>query len=326
MENPTQTGNEEQAPQLSVYEQLRLKRQEREAENHFDFFDYYGKPVAKAAIDGSTYIFEDGRWKPFDFLLDEERESQKLGREELQDRFPEAFSRFDEDLGSKELFEQKKMKKRLRLLLYPDTLQERFNEAIQRFEEEERLTVLKALDFAKQKHEGQYRQENTPYITHCIDVALYAIENGENAYTAIVLLLHDVLEDTDTTYDEIETAFGKEIADDVQSLSKVRNGQKVPLDQYHAEIENSPKLSRYKGYDRLSNALTLYYSPDGEWRTDYIQKTRTQVIPLVQKSSPSLADQIEKALQFVENNPTPTEQELERIEELRLIRAEKEKL
>lgn len=319
MENSSRIGDEGNA-ELSLYDQLQLKKQAEEQENHFTFLDYYGQPIAKATDNGSSYIFQNGAWQQHELSTDEEFEAQALSEDQFFANYPETQASFRETIGSQEMHEERLMRKRLGWLLYPDLLLERFHEAILRYGAAEQENIQKALEFARVKHEGQYRHENTPYLSHCIDVALYAVEGREDAHGVIVLLLHDVLEDTDTTYEELVSKFEEAIANDVQALSKVRNGVEVPLNQYQETIASSTKLSRYKGFDRRSNALTLYFSPTGEWKTGYIQKTRTRIIPMVANSDTSLAESIESALRFVENNPIPTEMEQTRMEELRLTR------
>jgi guanosine-3',5'-bis(diphosphate) 3'-pyrophosphohydrolase len=79
--------------------------------------------------------------------------------------------------------------------------------------------LLRAVEFAVRKHHGQMRKYGVdePYVLHCIRVAMGVAHIGEPAVTAA--LLHDVLEDTDTSYQELEQAFGTVIADIVAELT-----------------------------------------------------------------------------------------------------------
>lgn len=93
--------------------------------------------------------------------------------------------------------------------------------------------VIKAMNFAVEKHKGQMYGQH-PYSKHLHDVAWKAEElwgvwaeklGLKEEYKNVVLAvcyLHDVLEDTDTHYDEISSMFGEELADDVWFLTKTR--------------------------------------------------------------------------------------------------------
>lgn len=74
----------------------------------------------------------------------------------------------------------------------------------------------KALLFATEKHKGQKRKDGEDYINHCIRVA-YQSSDDTNRTIAV---LHDTLEDTDTTYQELVDAFGYGVAEGVVILSK----------------------------------------------------------------------------------------------------------
>ena len=76
-------------------------------------------------------------------------------------------------------------------------------------------------DYIREKHKGQYRKDgNTPYIKHPVNVAacVAKVTKDEDLFKAA--LLHDVVEDTDTSIDEIRGRFGSEIASIVEELTK----------------------------------------------------------------------------------------------------------
>ena len=74
-------------------------------------------------------------------------------------------------------------------------------------------SIEKAYLFAEKKHEGQIRKSGDPYISHCIGVAMILADLQGGPATIIAGLLHDTIEDTGTTKEEIEKEFGKEVAD-----------------------------------------------------------------------------------------------------------------
>lgn len=83
--------------------------------------------------------------------------------------------------------------------------------------------LLKAADFAAKKHKNQRRKdsEQSPYINHPIGVAHILTEEGgvKDVSVLITALLHDTVEDTDTSFEEIELHFGREVADLVAEVT-----------------------------------------------------------------------------------------------------------
>jgi guanosine-3',5'-bis(diphosphate) 3'-pyrophosphohydrolase len=82
--------------------------------------------------------------------------------------------------------------------------------------------VVKALAFATQKHAGQTRWDKSPYINHPIAVAEQFPYRTD---LQVIALLHDTLEDTHTTFKELVSEFGLDIARDVEMLSKLKGEQ-----------------------------------------------------------------------------------------------------
>ena len=85
--------------------------------------------------------------------------------------------------------------------------------------------VTKAFNFARQAHSGVRRLSGEPYITHPISVALIACkEMGLGSTSICAALLHDVVEDTEYTVEDIENIFGTRIAMIVEGLTKISGG------------------------------------------------------------------------------------------------------
>lgn len=81
--------------------------------------------------------------------------------------------------------------------------------------------ILSALDLATKSHEGVVRKSGEPYIIHPIAVAQILVDNQMDYSTVMAGLLHDVVEDTDITLDEIEQRFGKTVAKLVDGVTKI---------------------------------------------------------------------------------------------------------
>lgn len=130
--------------------------------------------------------------------------------------------------------------------------------------------ITKAFNFARQAHKGVRRLSGEPYIMHPIAVAQIACEDvGLGSTSICAALLHDVVEDTDYTTEDIENIFGAKIAQIVDGLTKISGG--IFGDQASAQAENFKKLLLtmsddirvilIKICDRLHNMRTLDSQP-----------------------------------------------------------------
>lgn len=126
--------------------------------------------------------------------------------------------------------------------------------------------ITKAFNFARQAHKGVRRRSGEPYILHPIAVARIAcVEIGLGSTSICSALLHDVVEDTDYTVEDIENLFGPKIAQIVDGLTKISGG--IFGDRASAQAENFKKLLLtmnddirvilIKIADRLHNMRTL---------------------------------------------------------------------
>ena len=132
---------------------------------------------------------------------------------------------------------------------------------------ESRQKIEEAYEFVKIKHDGQFRKSGEPYIHHLIEVCyiLADIECGPS--TLIAGLLHDVVEDTDTSLDVIKEKFGDEVAEIVDSLTKIQRLKLSHRDEEEFVAEDHRKIFLgmakdvrvilIKLADRLHNMRTL---------------------------------------------------------------------
>jgi len=101
--------------------------------------------------------------------------------------------------------------------------------------------VTKAFNFARQAHKGVRRLSGEPYIMHPIAVAQIACEEmGLGSTSICAALLHDVVEDTDYTVEDISNIFGAKVAQIVDGLTKISGG--IFGDKASAQAENFKKL------------------------------------------------------------------------------------
>lgn len=135
--------------------------------------------------------------------------------------------------------------------------------------------LLEAVIFAAIKHEGQFRKDpnQTPYIIHPIGVAHVLWENGiYDEQTLVTALLHDTLEDTSTTAEEIEFLFGRTVLTAVQELTNDPNLSSQENKQ--RQIDHAPEMGKQarlvKLADRFYNLNDLLHSTPLNWSREQI--------------------------------------------------------
>lgn len=132
-------------------------------------------------------------------------------------------------------------------------------------DEEQNKVIRKAFDIALDAHKDQRRKTGEPYIYHPIEVAkIVANEVGLGATSIACALLHDVIEDSDYTYDDLKKIFGKKIADIVNGLTKisVMNHQNISIQSENYRkllltLSEDFRVILIKIADRLHNMRTL---------------------------------------------------------------------
>ena len=128
--------------------------------------------------------------------------------------------------------------------------------------------IMKAYNYAKEKHGDQLRKSGEPYIIHPLQVAYILADLGLDEATICAALLHDVVEDTDTTHEDLVSDFGEEIAEMVAGVTKLGE-LKYPISTEERQVENYRKMFLAMGKDirviiikladRLHNLRTLKY-------------------------------------------------------------------
>jgi guanosine-3',5'-bis(diphosphate) 3'-pyrophosphohydrolase len=135
----------------------------------------------------------------------------------------------------------------------------------------ELLFVLDAAAFAARKHSMQRRKDAhaSPYINHPLTLARTLASTGKIAEPVILAasLLHDTMEDTRTSYDEIRDRFGAEVADIVQEVTDDKNLEKPERKrrQVEAAATKSRPAKLVKLADKISNLRDIIASPPVDW-------------------------------------------------------------
>ena len=134
--------------------------------------------------------------------------------------------------------------------------------------------ILKALAFAAEKHRFQKRKdtEGTPYINHPIQVALTLAETGDETDEDLLMaaILHDTIEDTKTTPEEISERFGSAVLNLVLEVTDDKNLTKE--ERKKLQVLNASKKSelarRLKLADKICNVADIIHHPPDNWTRD----------------------------------------------------------
>ena len=136
---------------------------------------------------------------------------------------------------------------------------------VKTYDEREVEIIKKAYDYANYLHAGQMRQSGEPYITHPLNVAYILAGMHADADTLCAALLHDTLEDTNISKEDIAENFNKTIAnlvDGVTKISKLNTSSKTDLNMANTRkiilgLTTDVRIIIIKLADRLHNMRTL---------------------------------------------------------------------
>lgn len=152
---------------------------------------------------------------------------------------------------------------------------EKLNELILKGERSyEHTKIITAYQFAAKAHEGQMRSSGKPYITHPLAVAYTLLELGMDTDTICAALLHDVVEDTEITLEDVKKRFGQDVALLVDGVTKLGKVSVYTKEEQQAEnirkmllaMSQDIRVMIIKLADRLHNMRTLKYRPPEKQR------------------------------------------------------------
>lgn len=147
--------------------------------------------------------------------------------------------------------------------------------------------VMKAYEYAKLMHKDQKRKSGEPYIIHPVNVAIILADLDMDVETIVSALLHDVVEDTPATYDDIKEMFSEDVAKIVDGVTKLNKLNYKSSEDFQAEnlrkmilaMNNDIRVIIVKLADRLHNLRTLEYMNE-EKRKQKAQETIEIYAPL----------------------------------------------
>src|SRR5690554_4103178 len=132
--------------------------------------------------------------------------------------------------------------------------------------------IIDAYHFAESAHEGQFRNSGEKYFIHPFNVAMILADLNMDTSTIVAGLLHDVIEDTEVTYEDVVDKFGKEIADLVDGVTKLKKLKYKTKQENQAEnlrkmvvaMAKDIRVIIIKLADRLHNMRTLEYMSEAK--------------------------------------------------------------
>ena len=168
-------------------------------------------------------------------------------------------------------------------------------------------TLLKALAFAADKHRFQKRKDaqETPYINHPINVALTLMDIGgeTNEDLIVAAILHDTIEDTETSPAEIREHFGQSVLDIVL---EVTDDKSLPKEERkRLQVLNASRKSeqarKLKLADKICNVTDIIHHPPGNWTVErklqYLEWAE-QVLKGLVRTNPKLESKLQEQIQL----------------------------
>ncbi|MCB1561960.1 MAG: bifunctional (p)ppGpp synthetase/guanosine-3',5'-bis(diphosphate) 3'-pyrophosphohydrolase [Alphaproteobacteria bacterium] len=151
--------------------------------------------------------------------------------------------------------------------------------------------ITAAYEYAKKMHEGQVRASGEPYYTHPLEVAQILAGMKMDTGTLITAILHDTLEDTAASYDDLKNKFGKDVADLVNGVSKLTRIESQTVEGKQAEnfrklllaMSEDIRVLLVKLADRLHNMRTLDAIKKPEKRQRIALETLEIYVPLAER-------------------------------------------
>lgn len=160
-------------------------------------------------------------------------------------------------------------------------------DAIKKYNKDEIERIIDAYNFANDAHKNQFRESGEPYIVHPINVCINLAKFHADGATLVAGMLHDVVEDTKYTLEDVEKHFGNEVAKLVDGVTKISNIHFSSLDEARdanirriiTSLNEDVRVIIIKLCDRLHNMRTLEFKAKNKQQRSAIE-TLTIYVPL----------------------------------------------
>ncbi|OAN51725.1 RelA/SpoT family protein [Sphingobium sp. TCM1] len=185
--------------------------------------------------------------------------------------------------------------------------------------------INRAYVFSVQKHGSQKRASGDPYFSHPIEVAGILTDFNLDDQTIVTALLHDTIEDTLVTYEEIEQAFGKDVARMVDGVTKLSKIEAMSENERAAEnlrkfllaMSDDIRVLLVKLADRLHNMRTLHFIKNPDKRRRIARETMDIYAPLAERIGMYDFMREMQLLAFREIEPEAYDSVTKRLEQLK---------
>lgn len=185
--------------------------------------------------------------------------------------------------------------------------------------------LTRAVDYARKMHEGQTRSSGEPYYTHPVEVAGILATMKMDPTTLVTAILHDTLEDTQATYEDLEKQFGPEVASLVNGVSKLTKIESQTVEGKQAEnfrklllaMSEDIRVLLVKLADRLHNMRTLDGIQKPEKRRRIARETLDIYAPLAERIGVHKIKEELEDLSFGQLNPEARDSITNRLSFLR---------
>lgn len=185
--------------------------------------------------------------------------------------------------------------------------------------------VREAYEYAKEMHEGQTRSSGEPYYTHPVAVAQILADLRMDPATIITAILHDTLEDTEASFEDLEKKFGREVADLVNGVSKLTRIESQTVEGKQAEnfrklllaMSEDIRVLLVKLADRLHNMRTIDGISKPEKRRRIALETLEIYAPLAERIGVHKIKEELEDRSFTQMNPEARESISNRLSFLR---------
>ena len=183
-------------------------------------------------------------------------------------------------------------------------------------EDKNYFDILKALNIAEKYHTGQ-RKDGTPELIHQYSIVSYlrtihkSLINPVDVF--IVAILHDTYEDYPESEQELRDSF-PDLFNHFVRVSKIRDGQKIPYEQYFGEMEKCDVCSIVKLTDRIHNISTMIGVFSEEKQNKYLEEVDTYFFPML-KTAKRLFPEQENAYENLKSMLTVQKETIKRVRE-----------